>query len=178
MKLFLSLATAALLCAPTFAQKMGSINGNAPSLTQAIEAGGAKMSLNYTSIAWGQGKTFEMAMDKEKGARARTRINATAKESPLGTFSSSVDVMCGDLKLAAGEYKIAFTINEECQWEINFMGKETMTMKLPLMDNKDMAHKRLLMSLYAGDDAGAGVYVAFGTKVAMLSFAPATEKKG
>ena len=39
-------------------------------------------------------------------------------------------------------------------------------------------HKRLLMSLYAGDDNGAGVYVAFGTKVAMLSFAPATEKKG
>jgi hypothetical protein len=34
------------------------------------------------------------------------------------------------------------------------------------------------MSLYAGDQDGAGCYVAFGSKMTMLAFVPAVEKKG
>ncbi|MBK8095905.1 MAG: hypothetical protein IPK26_02285 [Planctomycetes bacterium] len=172
MKKFLSFALAAALCAPAFAQKMGSSNSAAPSVEQTVIAGDAKMSLNYTSITWADGKTMTALMDKEKGARARGRVNSSAKDSPLGTFTTSVDVTCGDLKLAAGEYKVSFTISDNLEWEINFTGKDTQKMKLPLMDNPQES-KRLLMCMYAGDDEGAGVYVAFGNKMCMLNFAPA-----
>ena len=108
---------------------------------------------------------------KEQGAKARERVNSTAKDAPLGTFKTSVDVTCGSLKLAAGEYKVFFTINDKAEWQINFQGKETATMVLPLMDSGEES-KRLLMCLYAGEKDGAGVYVSFGKKMCMLTFAP------
>ena len=179
MKLFVTLAAAALVCAPAFAQKSGMINRNAPTISQTVTAGGAKISLNYTSLAWGQGKMFDEAMDKANGAEARKGINDLAKKQPIGDLSTSVDLVCGDLRIPAGDYKVAFTITDNVEWQINFIGKETLTMKLPLMDNKEMPHKRLLMCLYAGDTDGAGVYVACGTKFAILSLAPgAAEEKG
>jgi hypothetical protein len=174
MNKFLSLALAAALCAPAFAQKMGMANNDAQTIKQTLMAGEAKISLDYTSITWASGQTMTMLMDKEKGAKARQRINATAKEAPLGSFSTSVDVMIGSLKVPAGEYKLGFTITENLEWEINFMGKETLTLKLDLQDNKAMPHKRLLCSLFAGDDSStAGVYVAFGEKWCILNIAPA-----
>lgn len=172
MNKFLSLALAAALCAPAFAQKMGMSNNNAPTVKQSITAGDAKVSLDYTAITWASGKTMSMVMDKDKGAKARERVNATAKEQPLGSFATSVDVMVGTTKLAAGEYKVGFTINENLEWEINFMGKETVTVKLPLADTKD-EHKRLVCSLVVADDAGMGVYIGFGMKSGMLPIAPA-----
>lgn len=177
MKHFLSLALAAALCAPAVAQKMGMTNSNAPTIAQSIEVGGAKMSLNYTSITWSGGKTMTAIMDKEKGERTRTRVNGQAKDAPLGTFTTSVPVTCGKLNLPAGDYKVFFTINEQLEWEINFMGKETYTMKLELADSEHES-KRLMMCLYAGEDTGAGVYVAFGKKSGMLEIAPAADKKG
>jgi hypothetical protein len=178
MSKFVSFALAAALCAPAFAQKMGMTNANAPAIEQTIMAGDAKMSLNYTSITWSGGKTMTQIMDKEKGERARTRVNSTAKEAPLGTFTTSVDVTCGDLKLAAGEYQVYFTINDKLEWQINFQGKETHTMTLPLADSGEES-KRLLMCLYAGDkDGSAGVYVSFGKKMCMLTFAPAAGGDG
>jgi hypothetical protein len=173
MNKFASLAFAAALCAPAFAQKMGMTNSNAPTIEQTIMAGDAKMSLNYTSITWASGKTMTAIMDKEKGERARSRVNSTAKDAPLGTFTTSVDVTCGDLKLAAGEYQVYYTINDKLEWQINFMGKETHTMTLPLMDSGEES-KRLMMCLYAGEkDGSAGVYVSFGKKMCMLTFASA-----
>ena len=178
MKTFLSLALAAALCAPAFAQKMGSSNSNAPAVKQSITAGDASMSLDYTSITWASGRTMTAIMDKEKGAATRTRVNNSASKAPLATFKSSVDVMCGNLHLAAGEYKIFYTIDEELNWNINFMmGDKTHTMKLDLADSEHES-KRLMMCLYAGDDAGAGVYVAFGTKSGMIEFKPHTADKG
>src|SRR5215510_14212768 len=58
MKLLLSLCAAAALCAPASAQQSGMINRNAPTITQTVTAGAAKISLNYTSIAWGRGEAF------------------------------------------------------------------------------------------------------------------------
>ena len=148
------------------------INRNAPTVSQTVTAGDAKITLDYTSIAFGQGQAFNAAMDKANGAEARQNINELAKKKPIGTFTTNVAVEIGTLKLPAGEYKLGFTINDACEWQINFTGKETMTMKLPLMDMKDMQHKRLLCSLYAGDDSGAGIYVAFGNKAGMLTVKP------
>jgi hypothetical protein len=148
------------------------INQNAPTVSQTVMAGGAKIQLDYTSIAWGRGEAFNSAMDKTDGADARKAITELAKKKPIGTFSSSVDVTIGTLKVPAGEYKVGFTINDKCEWQINFMGKETLTMTLPLMDNKEMPHKRFLCSLFAGDDKGAGVYIAFGEKWCILNITP------
>jgi hypothetical protein len=87
-----------LVAMPAAAQSgRGSINQGAPTVSQTVEAGGAKIQLNYTSIAWGQGATFNRAMDKEKGGKARTGINNQAKASPMGTFTTSVPLTCGDL---------------------------------------------------------------------------------
>jgi hypothetical protein len=173
MKKLLSFAFAAALCTPLFAQKMGSTNTNAPTLKQSIVAGDAKMSLDYTSITWADGKTIARLMDKEGGAKAREGFNARGSKAPLATFSTSIDVKCGDLQLAAGEYSVYFTIDNDCAWQINFQNKDgkAQTMKLKL-EGSEHESKRLLLCLYA-EDAGAGVYVSFGKQSGMLSFAPA-----
>lgn len=177
MTKILSFALAAALCAPAFAQKMGSTNSDAPTVKQTVMAGEAKISLDYTSITWAAGKTMERIMDKENGARMRTRINESASGAPLGSLNSSVDLMCGDLHLAAGEYKVYFTIADDLGWQINFMGKDkTHTMKLALNDSEHES-KRLMMCLYAGEEEGAGVYVAFGKHSGMLELKPHAGEK-
>lgn len=177
MKKLLSLVLATALCTPVFAQKTGMTNNNAPTVEQTVNAGGAKMSLNYTSITWASGDTIKSAMDKENGAGTREYINGQATKKPLASFSTSVAVTCGELKLDAGDYKVYYTISESCDWQINFaMGDKVMTMKLPLMDNKE-ASKRLMMCLYAGETEGAGVYIAFGDKMCMLDFKAAKVTK-
>lgn len=172
MKKLLTIALAAALCAPAFAQKMGMTNSNAPTVKQAVESEGAKISLNYTSITWADGKTMNMLTDKEKGARSRQRLNDNAAKSPLGSFSTSVSVKCGDLVLAAGEYSVYFTITEDCQWQINFADKDgkAQTMVLPVQKSEHES-KRLLLCLYA-EEEGAGVYVSFGLMSGMLTFVP------
>jgi len=175
MKLF-TFVLAAALCTPAFAQISGSANRNAPEIKQSITTGGATISLDYKSVVWGN--TPAMAMDKDKGAETRGMINELAKTKPLGTLTSSVDVTCGDLKLAAGEYKVSFTIDDKATWMINFTGKDdkVASMKLPLNDSNEES-KQLLLCLYAGDNKTAGVYVSFGKKMGFLSFAPAKAGK-
>ena len=108
----------------------------------------------------------------------RARVNTSAPSAPLATFKTTMDCKCGDLSLAAGDYEVYFTINDDCEWQINFHadGKDKpSTMKLELMDTPE-PNKRLLMCLYAGDK-GAGTYVAFGDKFGMLAFEHAPKKK-
>jgi hypothetical protein len=169
---FLSFALAAALCAPAFAQKMGSTNADAPSVKQSLMAGDAKVALDYTSITWAAGKTMARIMDKENGARMRARVNESAADAPLGSMTTSVDLMCGDLHLPAGDYKLFFTITDDLAWHINFQGAEkTHTLKLPLGDSPQES-KRLKLCLYAGDDDGAGIYVAFGKHHGSLALKP------
>ena len=173
---FLSFALAVAFCAPAFAQKMGSTNSDAPMVKQTVEAGDAKISLDYTSITWADGRTMGRIMDKENGGRMRSRINETASASPLGSLNTSVDLMCGDLHLPAGKYTIFFTITDDLEWQINFMnGDKTHTMKLPLADSEHES-KRLMMCLYAGEDEGAGVYVAFGKHSGTIDLKPHVAK--
>lgn len=176
MTKMLSFVLTVALCAPAFAQKMGSSNSDAPTVKQTVMAGDAKISLDYTSITWASGRTMSRIMDKEKGGPVRERVNNSASEAPLGSLSTSVDLMCGDLHIPAGEYKVYFTITDDLAWQINFMGKEkTHTMKLPLTES-DHESKRLMMCLYAGEEEGAGVYVAFGKHSGMLDLKPHAAK--
>ena len=175
MKKILSLVLAAALCAPAFAQKQGMSNNDAPTLKQSIVAGDVKMSLDYTSITWATGSTMTMLADKEKGAKARQRVNGGAAGAPLASFSTSIDVSCGDVTLAAGEYQVYFTIGDDLAWSLNFKsGEKVLTTKLKL-ENSDHESKRLLMCLYA-EEKGAGVYLSFGKMSGMLAFAPAMKK--
>ena len=175
MKKLLSFALAAALCAPAFAQKMGSTNTNAPALKQSIMAGDAKMSLDYTSITWADGKMMARLTDKENGAKARERFNGAGPNAPLATFSTSIDCTCGDAKLAAGDYQVYFTIADDLGWNLNFkQGDKVTTTKLKL-DAAEHESKRLMMCLYA-EDAGAGAYLAFGKMSGMISFAPAKKE--
>jgi hypothetical protein len=172
MKKLLSFALAAALCAPAFAQKMGSTNGNAPALAQSITIGDAKMSLDYTSITWADGKTMTAIADKEKGGRARERVNRTAANAPLGKFTTSIDCKCGDVTLPAGTYDVFFTIGDDLAWSLNFKsGDKVMTTKLELKSGEHES-KRLQMLLHATDD-GAGAWLSFGKMSGMLAFAPA-----
>ena len=178
MNKLLTLALAASLCTPLLAQKMGSTNTNAPSVKQTVMAGEHEISLDYISITWASGKTMTTLMDKEKGGRARDRVNNMAKDAPLGTFSCSSAVKCGDLMLPAGEYNVFFTISPELEWHINFMADEKVhTHKLQLSEGHEES-KRLMLCMYAADNDGAGVYVAFGKKMGFLTFTPQVEKKG
>lgn len=174
MKKLLTLALALAISAPVFAQHIGGTNRNAPKIKQSIEAGKAEMMLNYTAITWADGKMMKSLADKDNGARARAYVNESAPKAPLATFKTSIDVTCGKLELAAGEYKIYYTIDDDCAWHINFHKEGAdapMTMKLELMGSEH-ENKRLLMCLYA-EDKGAGVYVAFGSHTGMLTFTPA-----
>jgi hypothetical protein len=161
-----------LLMAPAVAQRDGSINANAPFLRQMFTSGTTRIALAYTSLAWGQGAIVAKATDKG-GYDTRRTINDLAKTRPAGTFATSVDLTCGDLKIPAGEYALAFTINDNCEWQISLTDKVTLTMKLPLHDNKERPSPMLVCSLYAGEQGSACCYVAFGDKACVLTFKPA-----
>lgn len=170
MKKLLSLALAVVLCAPAFAQR-------GPKLEQTITLGDAKMTLNYTSLSYGEGKTVATLLDKEGGVDTRKMVNERAVARPQATFSTTIEVKCGDATLVAGEYQVYFTVSDDLVWNINFkQGDKVTSQKLKLEDSQHES-KRLLMCLYA-EEAGAGVYLAFGKMSGMLSFAPAKKEAG
>src|SRR5262245_3785830 len=170
MKNLLSIVLVTALCAPAFAQKSGMSNQNAPTIKQTIMAGNNKISLDYTSITWADGKTMAAVLDKANGADARKSLNTRAPKSPLASFSSSTDVTLGDLQIPAGDYQVFFTITEELAWQINFQGKDkTLTTNLNVSNEGEHESKRLLLCLHAVDE-NAGVYVAFGKQSGMLTF--------
>jgi hypothetical protein len=176
MKNLFSIALVTALCAPAFAQKQGMSNSNAPTITQTITVGNNKISLDYTSITWAEGKTMAAILDKAGGADARKALNARGPKAPLGSFTTSADVMCGDLAIPAGDYKVFFTITEELAWQINFQGKDkTLTTNMNITNAGEHESKRLLLCLHAADD-NAGVYVAFGKQSGMLTFKTGTGK--
>jgi hypothetical protein len=170
---------AAALCMPAFAQKMGSSNANAAVVKQTVTHENATFALDYHAINWVDGKMMKLLADKEKGARQRQRVNGSGPQSPLATFNTSVACKCGDLELAAGEYKVYFTITEDCTWQINFLaeGQEAKSLALGLMDTPESS-KILMMCLFACADEGAGVYLAFGDKFCILTFAKVAPKDG
>src|SRR5690242_10974473 len=172
MNRYLTLAVGLLMAVPAAAQKSGMINRNAPKLTQSFTVGDAKIQLDYTSIAWGQGQAFNAAMDKNGGDH-RKEINELAKNQPIGSFNTSVDLTCGDVKIPAGEYKLGFTITDNMEWQMTFMGKDTINVKLPLTDSKDHQSNMLVCSLFAGERGSASCYVAFGQKSCVITFTAA-----
>lgn len=164
MKKLLSVFLAAVLCVPAFAQR-------GPKIEQSITAGETKMTLNYTSLSYGEGKTVGMLLDKENGKDMRAMMNERSSTRPQAKFSTTVEVKCGDATIAAGEHDVYFTVGDDLSWTINFkQGDKVVSTKLKIEDSQHES-KRLLLCLYA-EEAGAGVYLAFGKMSGMLSFQP------
>jgi hypothetical protein len=171
MKKLLPFVLAAAFCTPAFAQKMGMSNNDAPEIKQSLSAGDAKMSLDYTSITWAQGKMMARLSDKDNGAKAREQFNKAGPGAPLAMFKTSVDCKCGDATLPAGEYQVYFTIGDDLSWSLNFKsGDKVMTTKLALA-NGEHDSKRLVMGLYA-EEKGAAVHLAFGKQSGTLAIMP------
>ena len=171
------LFTAIAVCAlslPASAQRMGSSNNNAPTIEQKIDLGQTgTLELTYTGITFGQGAWASALKDEKRRERMRTRINSTADTNPLGSFSFSKSVMIGETSVAAGDYKLAFKLNDAYEWELVLAGSDSSTsVPLTMTDNPEPS-KRLVISLYAGDeDFTAGLYLAFGQKLTMLTITP------
>jgi hypothetical protein len=169
MKKLLSFVLAVALCAPVFAQR-------GPKIEQSITAGDVKMSLNYTSLSYGEGKTVAALLDKEGGKDMRAMMNERSAGRPMATFTTSVECKCGDATLAAGEHQVYFTIGDDVAFNMHFkQGDKVASTKLTLA-NGEHESKRLMMCLYA-EEAGAGTYLAFGKMSGMVSFVP-TKKEG
>jgi hypothetical protein len=112
------------------------------------------------------------------GGQMRTMMNDRSSARPLATFTSSVEVKCGELTLPAGEHKLYFTIGDDLKWSANFkMGDKVQSMKLTTTDASEHMSKQLLMCLYPEPNGAAGAYVAFGNVQTMLSFVPAGAAK-
>lgn len=169
MKKLLSFALAIALCAPVFAQR-------GAKLEQTITMGDAKMSLNYVSISYGEGKTVGTLLSKE-GGDMRKMFNERMAARPTTQFKTSIDVTCGDAKLAAGDYDVYFSIDDDLVVSMNFkQGDKVTSTKLKLNMAGQHEGKKLLMCLYS-EEAGAGVYLSFGKIEGMISFVP-TKKDG
>jgi hypothetical protein len=155
-----------LMTGSVFAQKMGMANRNAPTVTQSITfAGKQTFELSYTSITWAQGEWAKAI--ESKNADMRKAINDQAEKTPLGTAKLSADMMIGGKKVAAGTYKVAFTLTDTFTWQLTFAGdKDKITWALDLKDGETGKQaKRLTLAVLAGDtDTTAVIHVAFGTK--------------
>ena len=182
----LALGLALLAAAPAAAQKMGSVNRNAPTCTQAIKfANGAEVQLSYVAITWADGKTLAAAADPQRGEATRNRINSTAEAQPLGSVKTTTDLTMSGRTIPAGEYDLYFTVMENqgnLMWLANLRQKgnkeaEPIRWSLALEDSEMEMH-RLVISLHAGEgDNNAGVYLAFGKKYVMVNLSCA-EKAG
>ena len=168
--------TAALLFAtlPVQAQRMGSVNNDAPQCASSITfKDKASIKIEYQANAWAKGKTMTAAADKEKGGRARNMINQTAEQQPLGTFEVSADITIGDKTVAAGKYSLYFTIDDNANWNMNLAPQsgDKIVVALKLEESKE-EHKRVCIQLHAGENSkSADLEIAFGNKHCSMTVA-------
>jgi hypothetical protein len=177
MRLLTSLALTLSLASPAAAQLMGMANANAPAIEQKIKQGNNSISLNYTAITWAEGRWAAALENQERRERQRERINQTAEQQPLGSFTTSSDVTVAGQQVPTGDYKLMFKLDDKFEWTIVLKNdKQSITIPLPLMaGGGEHEHKRLVLSLYATGD-GAGVYCGFGSKMGMLDIKSAGAK--
>lgn len=169
-RLALTLIAAGFLAVPALAQKMGSSNRNAPTVKQSITLDPiGTVSLDYTAIQFGSGRWAATLENEQTRDQMRERINGQANATPLAAFTTEKDVDIGGKHVPAGTYKMSFTISDDYKWQVTLIGDETITIPLNL-EKTEMASKRLVCSLHAGDEDGtAGVYIAFGEQWGLLT---------
>ncbi|MBI5853535.1 MAG: DUF2911 domain-containing protein [Planctomycetes bacterium] len=158
-QLVLTLALAAGLTLPVAAQSMGSVNANAPKVTTAIEfADGAKLTVTYKALNFGQGSWLERA----KSERARNMYNQNAKENPCGSVSVSKDMVVAGTQIAAGEYGLHFMFGDDGtpMAMLSTTDKEgnAQMQQFPLkLEAMESHSQRLAISISAGEKDGTCV---------------------
>src|SRR5688572_10075652 len=175
LKRVATIATVAVaLSATAHAQRMGSSNRNAPTVTQSIAFPSATIELSYVAITWAGGQ-WKAALDNEASrADQRTRINGAAEKTPLGTLKLPAAMNFGATKVAAGTYKVAFTLDEKFKWQLSLTGEAGATVVPLNLKACDEDCKRLALGLRAGEkDATAELVIAFGKERCVLAVAAA-----
>lgn len=154
---------ALLASANVQAQRMGSSNSGAPTVSQSIKfSNGAALSIEYASITWASGSTMDRIASDDSG-RFRQRINSSAEKNPLGSATVTKAVTLGGKVVKAGDYKLYFTLDEKNAWHmVMASGSTKHDWKLPLEEGSKMK-SRLTMSLSAAkQDSAANLAVSFG----------------
>lgn len=174
-------ASVALLAVPATAQRMGHSNTNAPTVGQSLDlAQKGSVKLSYTSITWASGTWAAQLADEATRDQKRAEINTAAKTAPLGTFTTSVDLVMNHVRVPAGTHQLAFMLDEEFQWQVVlFQEDKEVSLRLLLADNP-IQSTRLVLALIAGNEDFTGrMFVTFGDKAAQFSIAIAeTEAPG
>jgi hypothetical protein len=168
-----SLVVAALAlvvaAAPASAQKSGSSNRNAPAVSQSITLGADTVEVNYISITWAAGQWAEQLANEATRAEFRATTNKNAERAPLGSLKCSSAIQLGSTKVAAGTYKLAFTLDEAFKWQIT-LTSEAGAIVVPLeLKQAEEESRRLVAGLRAGEkDFTAEVAIAFGKNRCVL----------
>ena len=160
--------------ANAFGQKTGSTNRNAPKVSQTLTFGkDSTIKLDYTSITWGEGQWAKQLEVEATKAAAKANLNKAAENQPLGSFETNVALTIGGQKVAAGAYKLRFTLDDNYKWQIVLAG-DAASVTLPLdLKQVDDESKRLRVGLLAGDKDSTGeIHVAFGKQRCRIAVAP------
>lgn len=159
--------------ANAFGQKTGRANANAPKVSQTLTFGKETIKLDYTSITWADGQWAKQLSDEATKAAAKANLNKVAEKEPLGSFETSVAVTIGGQKVAAGAYKLRFTLDDNYKWQIVLVG-DAASVTLPLdLKPVEEESKRLRVGLLAGEKDNTGeIHVAFGKQRCHMAVAP------
>ena len=174
MKSVLAVACAAVLTCGLQAQISGSINRGAAKVTNSIEMGGNKLSVNYTALRFGAGQWQKIkdATDRHDG------FNSFAEKRPVGSVETSADLMAAGRKVPAGKYDMYFTVNERAGWMLNLKPAEgdAIRWRMVLSDAPAEA-KCLKIGLNPSDENGmCSLHIAFGKQHVMVPVTVAKKK--
>jgi opacity protein-like surface antigen len=178
---------AALAAAPATAQRMGSANRNAPTAGCFIEfRGGNRIEVSYQAITLGQGRFMKHLEDLRNSDDKSTvegyveRFNVTAKDKPLGKLNISGKITLGGKEVEAGEYGLAFMLDEKVNWKVVILDAEQKTKASWNLETKapKATARRLGMRLVAGEQGGAELGIAFGDVSTKLAVVTAANRSG
>lgn len=176
-----SVCAAALFAASLFvsavpAQELGSVNQDAPWLTQCLEfSKGRSVEVRHKAILWAAGTTVEDLLQAKDGEDGRDRFNEFAARKPLGSLVTKGRVYLEGTEIEGGEYSLFFTIGDEQQWVLNLAGEgelESVHHAWPLAPgDAEAAVPRLSFVLAPAERSSACVLtIAFGAWVQDLHF--------
>ncbi|MCK5942090.1 MAG: DUF2911 domain-containing protein [Planctomycetes bacterium] len=175
MKSVLAIACSALLTCGLQAQISGSINRGAAKVTNSIEMGVNKLSVQYTALRFGAGE-WQKIKDNEQ---MHERFNQMAEKRPVGTVETSVDLMAAGKRVAAGKYSMFFSVHPQAGWILNLKPEsgDAVRWRMVLSDAPATA-KCLKIGLEpSAKDGTCSLHIAFGDKHVNVPVTVAAAKK-
>lgn len=176
MKSLIALTCAALMTCGLQAQIGGSLNRNAPTVSNTISMGKNKLSVTYTSIRFGDGAWQKYKEDKD----GYEGFNKFAARKPIGSVETSCDLMAAGRTIPAGKYAMFFTLHERAGWLLNLKPAEGEAirwgMRLTDMDKKSDCLKISLEP--SAKDGACAITIMFGKQSVSVPVMIQTKKEG